>query len=117
MPEPGNEKDSPAPYSSDAALPTDHERLVASRAFEHVHADARPGVVVEPGVARLPPQVEPGLGVRCPPEELEGALSRALERVELDQSGRGLCERGALVRGQVVIRVLERVEAAEVQHD
>ena len=37
--------------------------------------------------------------------------------VELDQVRGSFRESGALVRGQVVIRVLERLEAGEVEHD
>ena len=60
----GDENDSPARYVGDAARAADDEPLGPRVAFEHVHADARAAVVVESGVARLPPGVEPGLGVR-----------------------------------------------------
>jgi glucarate dehydratase len=101
---------------ADATLSADDERLVASSAFEHVDADARARVVVESRVARLPPLVEPRLGVGVPPEELEGALSSSFERGKIDEPCRFPRQRGAVVRGKVVIRALERLETGGVEH-
>jgi hypothetical protein len=69
----------------DATRPSDDERFTAHDTLEDVDADARGSVVVEAGVAGLPPQVEPGLGVLAAPEELERTLPAALEAGEVNE--------------------------------
>ena len=73
-------------------------------------------MVVEAGVARLPPRVQPALGVVVAPEKLEGPGPAAVERREVDELGRRAGQGGALVRGEIVPAGRKSLEAGRVDH-
>ena len=73
-------------------------------------------MVVEAGVARLPPCVQPALGVVVAPEELEGPGAAAVERREVDELGRSAGQSGTFVRGEIVLAGRESLEAGRVDH-
>ena len=101
-----------------AQLPrhADGERLVRGLAGQHVHADARAVVVVEAGVARLPPGIQPGLRVRRPPEQARRSGARPVELVELDQRRRRTRQLGALVGLEGPSRLAEPCDRLLVCH-
>jgi len=99
-----------------ARTAADPERLVASAPFEHVDADAGTAVVVEAGVTRLPPLIEPGLRMLVSPEELERAFATPLERREVDELGRGAGKSSAFLGRQVMVRRRQSFEAASIDH-
>ena len=105
MPLPGNENDSPAPYSRTRRGPpitSASLRAVPSSTCTPTQDPQWSWNPVSRGSHHVLSQASE---CSCPPEELEGALSRSLERGEVDEAGRGPRERGALVGGQVVIRI------------
>src|SRR5207249_7365434 len=101
-----------------AARAANDEDLVARSPLEHVDADAGVSVVVESGVARLPPGVEPPLRVLVSPQELERpfALALELERRDVDD----LCSRSrearALLGREVLAGSRQCIEARSIDH-
>ena len=73
-------------------------------------------MVVEAGVARLPPCVQPALGVVVAPEKLEGPGAAAVEGREVDELGRGAGQSGAFRRGEIVLAGRESLEGGRVDH-
>src|SRR5690349_13460454 len=98
------------------ARTADDERLVPSPAFDHEHADARAAVVMEAGVTRFPPRVEPGLRVVAAPQELEGPLAVSLECRDVDRVCRRACCRGAFLGREVSVGHGERLESCAIEH-
>ena len=84
------------PGRTAAAL--DPEVLARHLASDHVDAAARPAVVVEAAVPRLPPGVEPGLRACGAPEGHGLARRAAVECLDVDQRGHAGRDRGALPR-------------------
>ena len=99
-----------------AARAADDEDLVARSPLEHIDADAGASVVVESGVARLPPGVEPPLRVLVSPQELERPFALALERRDVDD----LCSRSrearALLGREVLAGTRQCLEARSIDH-
>jgi len=99
-----------------AALPADREPFADGATGEHVDADARAAVVVESGIARRPPLIEPALRVLVAPEQLERPVTVALERTDLDELGSRASELHALVRREIALAERESFEACTVGH-
>ena len=98
------------------ARPAHGEPLAEGAARKHVDTDARAAVIVESGVAGRPPLVEPALGVRVAPEELERSVTVALERTDLDELRGRASELDALVGREVMVAQRNSVETCPVGH-
>ena len=90
-------------------------RLVPRAALDHVHADARAGVVVVAGIARLPPQVEPRFGMLVTPQQHGLTGAGAVETAGLDQFRRPPGPFRALVRRQRPVAGRDRPQARGVE--
>src|SRR5436190_609053 len=93
----------------------DGERLVPGAAFDHVDADARAGVVVITGIARLPPQIEPRFGMLIAPQQHRLARAGAVEPAGLDLRGRLPGPFRALLRCQRPVAGGDRPQPRPVQ--
>ena len=107
----------PGPEPADLPGHAHRERLVRGPSGQHVDADARAVVVVEAGVPRLPPGVQPRLGVRRPPEQSRLARAGAIERARVDVGRRGARELGALGRRQDASGVAQSCDRRLVHRD
>jgi hypothetical protein len=100
----------------DATRAIHDERLRPRTTLEQVDADAGAAMVVEAGVAWLPPGVEPRFRMIGAPEELERALTASLECREVDEVGGGSSESGALLGGEYAGGGGESIETSPIDH-
>jgi hypothetical protein len=75
--------------SDTLAVPADHQPTVPGAAFDHVDAGTRATVVVVPGIAWLPAQIEPRFRILITPQQHRLTRAGAVEPARLDQRGGG----------------------------